>query len=228
MPPVCRRCRSASGDPKPSSVVLWTRVLDPLNPTNSSDLTVQLDVATDPNFASIVQQRTNLLARDAFDHCVKTRLEGLSANTFYYYRFGFNGTWSHVGRTKTAPAPEQAVPQRFAYLNCQDYIGRNYNTLAHLVQNESNRLDFVVHLGDYIYETTGDPSFQATGAVRSITFNDTNGAIRLGSAFTPYYAASSLDNYRQLYRTYRSDASLQRVHELFPMVAIWDVGLSPR
>lgn len=212
----------ASGDPTPTSVVLWTRVVDPLDPASPADLPLELEVATDPAFAHVVQQRTDLLARAAFDRCVKTAVQGLTPHTFYYYRFGYGGTWSHVGRTRTAPAPDQPVPQRFAYLNCQDYIGRYYNTLAHLVQSESNRLDFVVHLGDYIYETTGDSSFQSTGAVRRIEFTDQAGAIRLGPADAPYYAASSLDNYRQLYRTYRSDPNLQRVHELFPVVAMWD------
>ncbi len=31
-----------------------------------------------------------------------------------------------------------------------------------------------------------------------------------------------MDNYRQLYKTYRTDELLQRVHERFPMIAIWD------
>ena len=35
-------------------------------------------------------------------------------------------------------------------------------------------------------------------------------------------AAASLSNYRDLYKTYRSDPMLQQVHELFPMIAIWD------
>jgi len=210
----------ASGDPTPSSVVLWTRI-EPASPT-TNDVPVSLEVATDPAFGSLVQQQTNLLARGAFDHCLKVQVGGLSPYTTYYYRFNYAGQASTVGRTKTAPALNQAAPVRFAVINCQDYIGRYYNTLAHLVQSESNQVDFVVHLGDYIYETTGDPSFQSTGAVRSISFTDTNGAIRLGPTNAPYYAAASLDNYRQLYRTYRSDANLQRLHELFPVINIWD------
>lgn len=212
----------ASGDPTPNSVILWTRV-EPATPeAAAADLPVQLQISTQPGFGTLVQDRSDLLARAAFDHCVKVRVDSLDPYTTYYYRFIAGGTVSPVGRTKTAPAPEQAVPVRFAVINCQDYVGRYYNTLAHLVLTESNQVDFVVHLGDYIYETTGDPSFQAGGSTRAIAFADTNGAIRLGTASAPFYAAASLDNYRQLYRTYRSDANLQRLHELFPVINIWD------
>ena len=103
-------------------------------------------------------------------------------------------------------------------INCQDYVGRYYNTLSHLVEHEADSLDFIVHLGDYIYETTGDPGFQTTGADRAIAFQDNAGAIDLGG----FQAAASLDNYRELYRIYRTDPTLQRLHELFPMLVIWD------
>lgn len=212
----------ASGDPTPNSVMLWTRVEPASAAETNADLVLNVQVATDPSFSSLVQERPGLLARAAFDHCVKVQIDGLSPYTTYYYRFLSGGDLSPVGRTRTAPSADQAVPVRFAVLNCQDYIGRYYNTLAHLVQTESNRVDFVVHLGDYIYETTGDPSFQSGGGARSIAFNDTNGAIRLGIPSAPFYAAASLDNYRQLYRTYRSDPNLQRLHELFPVINIWD------
>ena len=35
-------------------------------------------------------------------------------------------------------------------------------------------------------------------------------------------AAATLSNYRDLYKTYRSDPMLQRIHERFPMIVIWD------
>ncbi|MHB1310200.1 MAG: alkaline phosphatase D family protein, partial [Limisphaerales bacterium] len=211
----------ASGDPRPGSVVFWTRVLDVAQP--GADLPVTLEIAGTPAFNPVVAIRTNLLARAAHDGCVKVRVEQLQPWTTYWYRFVYQGNHtSALGRTKTAPAPDAAQPVRFAFLNCQDYVGRYYNTLAHLVSHEANTLDFIVYLGDYVYETTGDPSFQTTGSTRKITFGDTAGAIALGSGETTYQAASSLDNYRDLYRTYRSDRVLQRLHELFPVIAIWD------
>jgi len=83
-------------------------------------------------------------------------------------------------------------------------------------------LDFIIHLGDYIYETTGDSLFQSASGVRNIEFADSEGALSIGVGSNKTQAANSLDNYRQLYKTYRTDELLQRVHERFPMIAIWD------
>jgi alkaline phosphatase D len=127
-----------------------------------------------------------------------------------------------VGRTRTAPTPGMDVPVRFAVVYCQDDIGRYYNTYMKRLLDHDEDIDFVVHLGDYVYETTGDPSFQDPTSDRRIEFEDTAGAIQLGTEENPNYAAASLSNYRDLYRTYRSDPMLQQVHERWPMLVIWD------
>ncbi|MCA9547815.1 MAG: alkaline phosphatase D family protein, partial [Myxococcales bacterium] len=77
-------------------------------------------------------------------------------------------------------------------------------------------------LGDYVYETTGDPSFQTTSPGRLVEFTDLGGAIELEEDGEVFYAASSLSNYRELYKIYRGDVWLQRVHERYPMIVIWD------
>jgi phosphodiesterase/alkaline phosphatase D-like protein/2',3'-cyclic-nucleotide 2'-phosphodiesterase (5'-nucleotidase family) len=202
-------------------VILWTRLVD----TNdaASDRNLEVELAKSSDFGTQVFRRTDLLARAAHDGNVKVKVAGLDPYTTYYYRFVYQGTnHSPVGRTRTAPAPESEQRVRFAFINCQDYIGRYFNTLADLADREADTLDFVVHLGDAVYETTGDPLFQTTGASRTVRFGDTNGAISLGSGSAAFMAANTLDNYRDLYRTYRSDRTLQRVFELFPVVAIWD------
>ena len=82
---------------------------------------------------------------------------------------------------------------------------------------------FVVHLGDYIYETTGDPSFQTPDESRKILFRNLSAAIQLqANSGAIFHAARSLDNYRDLYRTYRSDPALRALHESFPMIVTWD------
>jgi len=210
----------ASGDPRPDSVVLWTRIDNPDIPD-----AIQVEVATDEAFTNVVFTR-QLTASADNDWCLKVLVEGLEAYTTYYYRFVY-GTgavmeYSTVGRTKTAPTPEMAVPVRFAVAYGQDYIGRYYNTYLKLLVDHDEDIDFVVHLGDYIYETTGDPAFQDPTDERKIEFDDIDGAIPLGSEDDRYYAAASLSNYRDLYRTYRSDPMLQQVHERWPMIVIWD------
>ncbi|WP_437522901.1 alkaline phosphatase D family protein [Sorangium sp. So ce726] len=226
----------ASGDPRHDSVVLWTRLIDSKQP--QSDLTLALVVALDEGFTQLVvltassdnvatvgsdSTQLRVTARAEFDHCVKIKVNGLSPGTTYYYRFyymtGEGCVSSRVGRTRTAPAPGADVPVRFAFVSGQDYIGRYYNAYVALAKEE---LDFIVHLGGYVYETTGNPSLQAAPGQRSISFSDVDGAI----AFQPaegaaYHAAKSLSNYRELYKAYRSDPALQRVHELFPMIAVW-------
>jgi alkaline phosphatase D len=213
----------ASGDPRLNSVVLWTRVED--SAASDQDISLRLQVATDQEFQDLIIDQDDFVATATHDHCLKIKVTDLDPDTFYYYRFLYfkEGSWraSNTGRTRTAPAPDSERPIRYASLNCQDYIGRYYNSLAHLLQ-QPEEPDFIVHVGDYIYETTGDPSFQASDPERTIQFSDPANAIVLGSNAAPYYAARSVGNYRDLYKTYRRDAMLQQLHERFPIIAIWD------
>jgi alkaline phosphatase D len=213
----------ASGDPRPDGVILWTRLEDP-DLTDADDADVELSVALDEDFTMpVALDITTLPAEAAFDRCVKAKVRGLEPATTYWYRFihtRADGRYvSAVGRTRTAPAADADVKVRFAFASCQDYNGRYYNAHAHMATMD---LDFVVHLGDYVYETTGDPKFQTTTG-RSVVFTDQAGAIVFDEGLdSEYFAAKSLSNYRELYRIYRSDPALRRVHALFPMICVWD------
>ncbi|MCA9622145.1 MAG: alkaline phosphatase D family protein [Myxococcales bacterium] len=213
----------ASGEPRPDSVVLWTRILDE---DGGAGLSLTLRVATDEAFSDVLTEQ-DLLATEDYDHVIKLRMSGLEAGKYYYYRFIYekDGTryTSRVGRTKTAPAADADVPVKFAFVSCQDYEGRYYHSYAKMV-DLADELDFFVHLGDYIYETTGDPAFQRTGGERTVVFEDPSSAIPFydEDGEITHYAAQSLGNYRDLYTIYRSDPDLQAVHELLPMVSIWD------
>ncbi len=208
-----------SGDPKPDSVILWTRVED----GTDLDLALTLQVAKDDTFNQLVVEQ-EFIALASADNCLKIRVTELDAGQHYYYRFVYQkeGTsyLSNNGRTKTAASADSDTTVKFAYVSCQDYIGRYYNSYLSVLDNDD--LDFVVHLGDYIYETTGDPLFQQSTDERAITFNDSDNVLSIGVGDNVTQAANSLDNYRQLYKEYRSDELLQRVHERFPMIAIWD------
>jgi phosphodiesterase/alkaline phosphatase D-like protein len=73
-----------------------------------------------------------------------------------------------------------------------------FKRLLHRAErNADEPLNYVVHLGDYIYETVSQ-----TGVVRAVPPLPSGGSV-----------AATLADYRHLYRTYRSDAALQRVHE---------------
>jgi alkaline phosphatase D len=215
----------ASGDPRPTSVVLWTRVVD--SERANADLELSLELATDEAFTQLVSldgaARRNLQALAAFDHCVKTRVAGLSPGTEYFYRFSYDRggarASTRIGRTKTAPDEDADVNVRFAVVSCQDYAGKYFHAYRKLATLD---VDVIVHLGDYVYETTADPTFQVVNAARQVRFGKPEQALSLGSGDARYQAAQSLDNYRDLYRLYRADPDLQAVHERFPMIAIQD------
>src|SRR5882757_4970963 len=67
----------ASGDPRPDSVVLWTRAVNPDQP--DGDVTVAMEVATDERFGSVVAKTEGLVALAARDHVVKVKVTGLAA-----------------------------------------------------------------------------------------------------------------------------------------------------
>ncbi len=232
----------ASGDPKASTLILWTRVEDP--ELLDDDYEVELEIwpladedggdgeehegeehehaESDSDEDGVIVVAVTAEAR--FDHCVKVRAEGLEPGTTYGYRFFYikDGVsqGSQTGETKTAPANDDGAAVRFAFVSCQDFGGKYYNAYATLLEQS---LDFFVHLGDYVYETAGDSSFQDGEGDRVVTFDDEAGALTLPSSDGgTFLAARSLDNYRQLYRTFRSDPALQAVHERLAMIAIWD------
>ncbi len=192
----------ASGDPRPNGVVLWTRIAPSGGPTQA---TVPFQIATNSSFAA------NTLVVEGFadtnagrDFTVKLPVQNSALRPFqtYYYRFIYNNTASRTGRFKTLPNDNAFVNNlRFAFISCQDYSNGFYTALNFLAQEN---LDFVVHLGDYIYET-------ASSGVRTIP------ALPSGAL-----TAQNLDDFRHLYRVYRSDLNLQKVHENFTFVSIWD------
>ncbi len=214
----------ASGDPRPDSVVLWTRAVDAA--LAGQDTPVTLQVSTEESFATLVLEKKDLKALASFDHALKVKVTNLQPRTTYYYRFSYEKDGqrytTNVGRTRTAPAAGSDVPVKFAFASCQDYIGRYFNSWNRLLQLDED-LDFVVFLGDYIYETTGDASFQSsTGGGRTVNFSDEAGALPQQTGFLQYHAAASLSNYREVYKTIRTDRILQRVHERYPFIIVWD------
>jgi alkaline phosphatase D len=129
---------------------------------------------------------------------------------------------SPVGRTRTAPAAGDDVPVKFVFASCQDYVGRYFNSWNRLLQLNDEEVEFIVFLGDYIYETTGDPAFQSTNTLREVIFSEPAGAITRKNGIFQYQAASALSNYRDLYKNLRADPVFQKVHERYPFIVMWD------
>ena len=196
----------ASGDPLPDGVVLWTRLApDPLAPhggLGQRAYPVEWQLATDERFRHVVRSGT-ATARPETGHSVHVDVRGLEPWRDYFYRFRSGGVVSDAGRTRTAPAPDQLVPElRLAFASCQARWEGWYTAYRDLCAREH---DVVLFLGDYIYEY---------GAARSVRPDD-----GLEQNIRP---AMSLEDYRQRYALYKLDADLQAAHRVAPWVVVWD------
>ena len=114
----------ASGDPTPTSVVLWTRLspklYEPMGGMDGSRVTLNWDVAEDEQFAKIVQ-RGRATAVPELGYAVHVDVQGLQPDRWYFYRFTLPAGSSPVGRTRTTPAADALSPLRFAFVSCQHY-----------------------------------------------------------------------------------------------------------
>ncbi len=202
----------ASGDPRPDSVVLWTRVE---GDNGKRHVNVRLQVSTQEDFSTLVVN-DHLRALPEWDYTLRTKVTGLNAATTYYYRFRVGSRFSPVGRTRTAPAAGTPLSQlKFAFVSCQDWSINHWAGMEELAQQD---LDFIVHTGDYIYEAVADGAPVNLVESRHTPLSLPNGTT-LPSGFR---YATTLEDYRYLYKAYRSDARLQALHARFPMIAIWD------
>lgn len=192
----------ASGYPEPNGVVLWTRLapefLAPGGGMPAEAVAVRYEVAEDENFRSIVDHG-QAWAEPMFAHSVHVETTNLSPGRDYWYRFHVADATSPVGRTRTAPPLDQIPDKlRFAFASCQQYEQGYYGAYRNLAKVN---LDLVIHLGDYIYESSwGHKKVRSHGSPEPIT----------------------LDDYRARYALYKSDTDLQAAHAAFPWAVIWD------
>lgn len=195
----------ASGDPSATGVVLWTRIAPS---AVKPGIPLALEVARDAAFSDVAWAGTvpaTEIRADA-DFTVRVDLDGLLASDrFYHYRFVYDGVASRAGRCRTLPAEGSSPDKlRFALLTCQDYRDGYYGAYDHVAADD---VDFVLHLGDFIYEYAGEIAGWP------------DRAIELPSGAT---VASSLADYRYLHAKVRSDPSLQRAMERHTFILGWD------
>lgn len=198
----------AAGDPRINGAVLWTRLEPSLQGGSFPSLTA-FQVAADEAFPSVLLEGVATIDPN-HDNVVKLPVSHavLQPFTTYFYRFLHRGVVSRTGQFKTLPSENAALSQlRLGYVVCQDFGNGYYTAYQHLASED---VDFVVHLGDYIYETIG-AGFQQNPARVVPPFPS-------GSTTIPL----DVNDYRHLYRTYRSDVNLQAVHERFAMIQLWD------
>jgi alkaline phosphatase D len=198
----------ASGAPRPDGFVLWTRLApQPLssNPEtpggmHGGDVNVGYEIATDVTMRDVVR-RGEAAAEQAFAYSVHLDVTGLEPGRSYWYRFTSGDASSRVGRAATLPAAD-ATPERmrFGFVSCSNYEHGYFSGYRHLADENP---EFVLFLGDYIYETIE----RKRPAVRR---------------HSDGIEAATLPTYRNRYAQYRLDPDLQRLHAEVPAMVTWD------
>ena len=190
----------ASGSPTDQSIVLWTRLVDDglLGGLPNEAIEVKWELASDEKFTNLVKSGVSV-ALPELAHSVHAEVSQLPSNQWFYYRFKAGDMVSPIGRTRTLPAPNEAVNRlRLAYASCQHYEHGYFGAYEHMRHEE---LDLVMFLGDYIYEYG-----QGKSGVR---------AHNSGPLIT-------LDDYRKRYVLYKKDVNLQLMHATCPWLMTWD------
>ena len=194
----------ASGDPLPSSVILWTKLTtdlaDPsgLGGIGDQDHLVRWEMATDDTFTDVVA-RGDEPALATFGHAVHVDADGLEPDTWYWYRFRIGDHISPAGRTRTTPAPEVMPDElRMVVASCQLRTAGHWTAYDHVVSDEP---DVVVFVGDYIYEYPGG-----------------EGDLAVAIDGEP----QTIADYRVLYAAYKRDPKIQAAHQVAPWVITWD------
>jgi alkaline phosphatase D len=212
----------ASGDPDNNSVLLWTR-----RPPKDNRIVDRLhvEVAEDESFTQVVATAEAPIF-EASDWTCRVLAGGLKPSRTYWYRFtDSTGYGSRVGRTMTAPADNDNRPIRFAFVSCQNANQGAQNAYRRMIFEderaaEQDRLGFVLHLGDFIYEMVWYPEDRPQGIydrrLRDIVRYE-HGE-KIGDCHIP----TDVGDYRAIYRNYLHDPDLQDARARWPFVCMWD------
>ena len=209
----------ASGDPDHHSVILWTRC-----PKNE-DARLHVEVARDREFTHVVTTGTAPVSA-ASDWTCRVLVGGLEPATVYWYRFtDSEGNGSRIGRTITAPTDDDQRSVRFVFISCQNVNDGAQNAYRRMIFEderaaEADRIDFVIHLGDFIYELVWYPEDRPQGMydrrLRDIVRYPT------GEKIADFHIPTSVGDYRAVYRAYLADPDLQDARARWPFVNMWD------
>jgi alkaline phosphatase D len=189
----------ASGDVTQESAVLWTRV--------DQDTKVKVEIAYDSSFNVIIFDDKEK-ARPEHDFTVKFYPDDLPANQTLYYRFHAGESTSDTGTFKTAPIPSVSSDVTIAFTADTDGIhfpdgihpegAPFFNNFEVLDRIREENPDVFVYLGDTIY---------ADSELRPL----------LGQE-----PATTLEEFRDIYKETRSIAALPNLLKSTSTIAIWD------
>lgn len=189
----------ASGDPTASSVVIWTRLVG-AKPEMAADILVDYTVYADEGLTEMLQHGS-VKATAGSAHSVHVIVDDLpSAGKHYWYQFRAGTFVSRVGRTKTLGG-DDASAVRFAMMSCNEYTFGWWTAFSHVAEED---IDFMLHLGDILYEDAGVISFlspvRAHNGIEVVT----------------------LPEYRERWTLYLQDMDMQAALAAHPLVYVWD------
>ncbi len=187
-----------SGDPTPNRVIIWTHIT-PTDPGAMSE-EVNWEMAEDEAFNSMVTSGTFTTNADR-DWTVKVDVDGLAANTTYFYRFSNSDSeFSAIGRTRTAP--EGAIDEfNIAIASCSSIYSGYFNAYKRI--SERSELNLVIHLGDYLYD-----------------FVDEDEQVRVPDPYPT--VPQNLDEWRDRHQYYALDPDFRAAKQQHPWVILWD------
>jgi alkaline phosphatase D len=226
----------ASGDPDTQSVLLWTR-RPPARRSPSeggfataSPSTLRVEVSEDPAFTRVVSTARTKVSPTA-DWTCRVLVGNLKPATVYWYRFvDQEGNASRTGRTVTAPAADDRRAVKFAFVSCQNANDSSLHAYRRMIAEDERadageRLGFVLHLGDFIYEAVWYPSDNPHGfsgrPLRDLVRYPHGERIDMGP-YGKIHIPTTLEDYRAVYRAYLHDPDLQDARARWPFVCIWD------
>lgn len=201
----------ASGDPDQTSVVLWTRIAPDPNHLDmgmngrADSLPLRYRIRKSGSAWGPWQDTT---AKRGRGYTVKVLASGLVPGTSYDYRFAIGDRLSPIGKTQTLPSAASTATCRFALLSCMSFghaggAARYFNGLQDLAERTGAAApDFVVHIGDYMYEF-------------GIPRPDSDGGAFAGTCRT-------LAQYRARYGSVRRRTYARALHEKVPFFAVPD------
>lgn len=184
----------ASGDLTPDSVVLWTKVVDP-----------GAEVAWWCQAVGGGARLSGTATADPTTGSVHVLVEGIGGSVQYRYGFTAAAAASPEGRFRTLPTDR---PARFAVVCCAKFNSGFFNAYRALA--ELDDIDFVLHLGDYIYEAAEVPVGKQTPGAN------------IGRPMDPLRTCVSSADYDTRYREYRGDQDLLLLHSRHAMIATVD------
>ena len=197
----------ASGEPWPDNVVLWTRLVRdgqaPDGGMGTLPVEVTWQVARDEHMKDVVRSGVTLATADVA-HSVHVEIGGLEPARWYWYRFQAIGVQSPIGRTRTAPALGASLSSvSFVATCCQHWMYGNWGAYRRMVEE---KIDFILHLGDYIYESPSSSAAAVKQIVREV----------------PFGVPKTLADYRRVHAHYKTDPAIQDAHAAVPWIMTWD------